>query len=289
MWEGAWPSARGAAMALAVESPIKGFRLLRLPVAPGVVVARSLLVKRHEGRTPEEKLEQERTLFATHLDDFVTEAQLSKCLAAFGPVERVELKTAEKRAAKAELRADGVKTRVTFARAVFREPASLKKALAAATGRLVSGTALPLPKGGLKEQLRTGREAYRDPAELRRETDEWMAGYDQREAEKAKAEKENAVDDDGFTKVVSGITRTADGMTMRSAKRLRPETGTFGQSVNDESQLQGDGKKKKKRERLDFYRFQLREKRRQDVADHRKRALEDQKKMEQMRKARRFK
>lgn len=279
---------------MGADNLIRGFRLLRLPVAVGSPIARNILVKQHEGRTPEEKAVQERTLFATHLDTFVTEVLLSRCFSSFGPVERVELKTVEKKASRAELRADGVKTRVTFARVIFREAAPLKKALATANGRLANTTVLPLPVSALKEQLRMDRELYRDPVALRRETDEWMARYDQREAERAKAERESLVDDDGFTKVVSGITRAADGLTIRSAKRLRPNTGSFGEtvSVTPEEQLQGSLKKKradKKRERPDFYRFQLREKRRQEISDHRAQGAADEKKLEEMRKAKKFK
>merc|ERR1719284_1979315 len=105
---------------------VKGFSLLRIPLAAGSPVTRSLLVKRHEGRTPEEQALNGRTLFVTHLDNFVTEAQLSRSFSsAFGPVEKVELKSVEKKAPKAELRADHVHVYVNFARIVFSEAASL--------------------------------------------------------------------------------------------------------------------------------------------------------------------
>merc|ERR1719162_2436526 len=107
---------------------IKGFKVLRIPLAAGSPVTRSLLVKRHAGQTPEEQALNGRTLFVTHLDNFVTEAQLSRSFtAAFGAVEKIELKSVEKKAHKAELRADNVHVFVNFARVVFSEAASLEK------------------------------------------------------------------------------------------------------------------------------------------------------------------
>merc|ERR1711976_522289 len=114
--------------------------------------------------------------------------------------------------------------------------------------------------------MRPGHEFYRDAAELRREVDDWMAKYDAREEEKRRLARESAVDDDGFTKVVSGITRTADGLSIRAAKRPDLKTGAFAEPIKAVQAsspdlvgpgADGDGgrKKKKAREQPDFYRF----------------------------------
>lgn len=278
---------------------VKGFKLLRLPVAAGSPVARSLLVKRHEARGAEageeEKVSAPRTLFATHLDGYATEAQLLKCFGdGFGPVEKVVMKAVEKKAAHASLRADGVVSHVNFARVIFKEKASLEKALAAATGKLVTSAVLPLPGSLFKERLKHNKSIYRDPAEFRKEVDTWMAAYDARCAESAKKAREEAVDDDGFTKVVSGITRTEDGTTIRAAKRPGLSVGAFSEPVAGGAQeadaAQSKSKKKGKNSvKLDFYRFQQRERKRDEVIDHRKRKAEDVEKVDRMRKAFKFK
>lgn len=278
---------------------VKGFRLLRLPVAAGSPVARSLLVKRHEARGPEagaeEKATAGRTLFCTHLDGYITETQLLKCFGdGFGAVEKVELKAVEKKGSHASLRADGVVSHVNFARVVFKERASLDKALAAATGKLVASAVLPLPGSIFKERLKRNKSIYREPAEFRREVDAWMAAYDARCAESAKKAREEAVDDDGFTKVVSGITRTDDGTSIRMAKRPGLSTGTFSEPVAGgapDTVLSKSQKKKKARNsvKLDFYRFQQRERKRDEVIDHRKRKADDTEKVDRMRKAFKFK
>merc|ERR1712083_58837 len=208
-------------------------------------------------------------------DNFVTEPQLSRCFAnGFGPVEQVVIKSIEKKAPKADQRADYVHTHVNFARVVFKDPASVEKALDAAVGRISGATVLPPPVAELKEQVRASQNLYNDPATLRREIDDWMVKFDSEEEEKKRLARENAVDEDGFTKVVSGITRTEDGMAIRSAKRPEPKVGAFSEPIRggqDPVLTAEDKKKKKKREQLDFYRFQLREKRREDIVDHRKR------------------
>lgn len=266
---------------------VKGFKLMRIPVAPGSPVTRSLLVKRHEGRTPEEQALNGRTLFVTHLDNFVTEAQLSRTFAgAFGPVEKVELKSVEKKAPKAELRADHVHVYVNFARIVFAEAASLEKALAAASGRIAGTAVLPLPPSEFKEQLKTGKAPYRDAAELKREVDTWMAKYDAEEEEKKRLARESAVvDEDGFTKVVSGITRSTDDrgehFAIRATRGPSLKTGAFAEGPATAVV----GKKKKKNKELpDFYRFQMREQKRQEISDHRKRKVEDQEKVYRLKK-----
>eukprot|EP00933_Yihiella_yeosuensis_P041990 TRINITY_DN36429_c0_g1_i1.p1 TRINITY_DN36429_c0_g1~~TRINITY_DN36429_c0_g1_i1.p1 ORF type:complete len:332 (-),score=89.68 TRINITY_DN36429_c0_g1_i1:78-968(-) len=277
---------------------VKGYKLLRLPIAAGSPVTKGLLVKRHEARDPEEKASAGRTLFVTHLDGFATEAQLQKCFSTgFGPVEKVELKAVEKRASKAEQRADGVKLHVVFARVIFKDASSVQKALESATGRITAHAVLPPPAPVLKEQLRVRKSFYRDPDQLRHEIDEWMANFDEQKELQRRQARESAVDDDGFTKVVSGITRTADGLTIRAAKRAAPTTGAFAQSIRAEKDQGtavegpngGKKKKKKSKEMADFYRFQQREKSRDEIMDHRKRQWSDAEKIKVMRKSKRFK
>mmetsp|Transcript_43965 Transcript_43965/g.82151 ORF Transcript_43965/g.82151 Transcript_43965/m.82151 type:complete len:289 (-) Transcript_43965:14-880(-) len=270
---------------------IRGYKLLRIPMVPGSPISRTLLVKRHDARDPAEKDSAPRTLFVTHLDTFTTETHLQKCFSAFGPLEKVEVKSVQKKAPKVEQRADHVRLHVVFARVVFKEVQNLRKALDAATGLVSSHAVLPPPAPLLKEHLRAKKSLYPDPVQLRQEVDDWMAGYDERQEEKKRLAKETQVDDDGFTKVVSGITRTPDGLTIRGARRPSLKTGAFAESMahaSDAGQVPNQRRKKSK-EMPDFYRFQVREKRREELIDHRKRNTKDLETVKQMKKAKRFK
>mmetsp|Transcript_20386 Transcript_20386/g.37092 ORF Transcript_20386/g.37092 Transcript_20386/m.37092 type:complete len:332 (+) Transcript_20386:41-1036(+) len=282
-----------------VVSPVKGFRVLRLPVSSGSVVTRALLVKQHDGRTPEEKACADRTLFVTHLDAFVTETQLKRTFAeAFGAVERIEYKVAEKKPQKVELKADKVSLQVIYARIVFVATSSLEKALAAATGQ-IAGAVLPSCGSKLKETLKSHRELYKDPATLRKEVDAWMANWDETQEQRAREARENAVDEDGFTKVISGVNRSADGLVIRAAKKPSLPTGAFAEPINggdalkdpmeDAAERRGTGTRLRRRKRTtrelpDFYRFQLREHKKQELIDHRKRKAVDAEKVAEMRK-----
>lgn len=255
-----------------------------------------MLVKRHESRDPAERESAGRTLFITHLDSFVTEAQLQRCFSqGFGPVDKVMLKSVEKRAPKSEQRADNVHVYVNFAQVTFQAAESCEKALAAATGRIVGEAVLPLPPGELKTHMKLAKEGfYRDASTLREEIDTWMANYDAKMDEKrALARESGKVDEDGFVKIVKGITRTPDGIVMRSAARPPKNVGVFEEAVKGRRDpiTQGDKRKKKKtdKEKTDFYRFQLRESRRAEILDHRKRQAEDAVTVERMRKSKRFK
>ena len=115
-----------------------------------------------------------------------------------------------------------------------------------------------------------------------------MAQYDERQEESRRRARETQVDDDGFTKVVSGITRTPDGLTIRGARRPSLKTGAFGESMASAVSTEhasSSQKKKKTKEMPDFYRFQVREKRREELIDFRKRNRKDLETVKQMKKA----
>merc|ERR1711957_162974 len=156
---------------------------------------------------------------------------------------------------------------IVFARVVFQDKDCVEKVLAAATGGLSTIGVLPLPAGKIRQKKKAHADsrglAYRDPAELRKEIDSWMSTYDAAQEEKIRKAKEEVVDEDGFTKVVTGITRIEDNdgnmVAMRAAKRPSVKTGAFNESVST-TKLEGIGttpysgkkKKNKNKEKLDF-------------------------------------
>lgn len=279
---------------VAVGDIVKGFKLLRLPVSSGSLVTRNLLVKQHSSRVASEKEEAERTVFLTHIDNFISEPQLAKSFEAFGEVEKVDITSKERKAPCQSQRADKAVIHVNFARVTFKHVDSIKNVMDAADGRIVSSALLPMPGGVLKHEAKAFKNLYKDAGELRAETDEWMSAYDARKVEEKRQAQENLVDDDGFTKVVSGVTRTSDGFSIKSVKRPGRKAGAFSEPMSgaqdgQPSKKDRRHKKKQEQERPDFYRFQQREKRREELIEHRKRKSQDEEKVEYMRKAKRFK
>merc|ERR1739844_627997 len=94
-----------------------------------------------------------------------------------------------------------------------------------------------------------------------------------------------------------------DGFSIRAAKRPELKTGAFSEPIKgvqvstdgadgalrDADGVNASGKKKKKREMPDFYRFQLREKKREELNDHRKRKAQDAEQVYYMKKKLKFK
>lgn len=112
-----------------------------------------------------------------------------------------------------------------------------------------------------------------------------MANYDEKQEEKKRLARETQVDEDGFTKVISGITKTPDGLTIRGAPRPAMKIGAFAEAMTSRGNAAPSKKKKKQKEMPDFYRFQMREKRREEIIDHRKRNAKDMDTVKQMKKA----
>lgn len=97
--------------------------------------------------------------------------------------------------------------------------------------------------------------SFQDPQKLRQEIDEWMANYDEKQEEKKRLARETQVDEDGFTKVISGITKTPDGLTIRGAARPKTNTGVFGEAIaaskTPAPQVASGKKKKKNKDRVE--------------------------------------
>merc|ERR1719321_2384894 len=149
---------------------VDGFTVLRLPLAKGSPHIRNVLAKKHT-KTQDDPWPANRTLFLTSLDDFQTEATLKKAFSIFGAIEEVHLKRLDK---------DGIT--VILGHIVFLHLGCVDKVLTDET--LWSECVLPLPSAGRKKWNAETAKKIRDPDELQREIDTWMASYEAREAEK---------------------------------------------------------------------------------------------------------
>merc|ERR1712224_566351 len=100
----------------------------------------------------------------------------------------VQLKVTEKKA-KAQQRKDGSASQyVGVAKIIFKDEKAATDTLAAANGRLLGSTVLPLARDGLRNLMQAEKDLYKDPEALQQEVDNFMAVYEERE-EQAKKEK----------------------------------------------------------------------------------------------------
>ncbi|CEP14267.1 hypothetical protein [Parasitella parasitica] len=119
-----------------------------------------------------------------------------------------------------------------------------------------------------------------DAADLQQEVDSFMKKFkdDEYQKEREKLERMNQMDDDGFTVVVRHKKAKATDGTIHVA------------SISAEAaEAQREHQLKKKKELVNFYRFQMREKKQNELVELRKRFEEDKAKIVQLRQSRKFK
>ncbi len=114
-----------------------------------------------------------------------------------------------------------------------------------------------------------------------------MVDFEEREAEAERLANETVVDEDGFTVVKAKGATYGNGATVKSFAGPKVATGAFSMH----KQNQGVHKKKKKlpEEKLDFYRFQWRQKKQKEITDFREKKKKDMQTIEAMRKSKTFK
>ncbi|XP_053669800.1 ribosomal RNA-processing protein 7 homolog A [Anopheles nili] len=213
-----------------------------------------------------------RTLYVLNVPPYATEEALLHAFTKAGTVERVVLqeKPSDKESAPIDVMAKNVFC-FKVAYVVFEKATSLKKVLKT---RKIN------PLHSEETQLLTGvakwskeyQERIPDPAKLQKEIDEYMESYDQKVEQKKIEEQNNAADEDGWVKVSS---KNSGVFTQKQAvvKKL-------------ENKLDSDRNTK---ELKNFYTFQIREAKKNDIISLRKKYDRDLKKMEQIKKAKRFK
>merc|ERR1719487_555333 len=245
----------------------EGYQLLRIPFAQGSPFRRHILAKKHV-KTKDDSLPTERTLFITSLDEFQTEASLKKAFEAFGKVEAVHLKKIEKAGAI-----------VVLAHVIFVQKGVADKVLKDG----FSECSLNIPTAGRKKWQTEAAKKVRDPEKLQIEIDQWMASYDASEA--AKNEDTPEVDEDGFT-IVKAAGGTEGNHTIKSFRQRGINTGAF-----DLGKDEFETKKNKRmpKEKEDFYRFQFRAKRAEEVKSHRETRKRDLASVADLTKTKKFK
>ncbi|CAD7933499.1 unnamed protein product [Amoebophrya sp. A25] len=252
-------SSSSSTKAASAKSPMHGFLELKLAADAEETYKKFLLIRRDA--------DEKNALFVTHLED-LSESQLKAVFVNFGEVENFTLKELEQRAA--ALRKDGVVSKTAFALVHFADASSVDRCIEKATD------GFPLLVGGIRDKneqcLRVAlqylkRTFYPDPKELQSKYDEFMRLFEKEQSRKAaeRLRKETEPDEDGFVLVDSK-------KSFKPASTPGSGVGGANGAANAALALMGadgvatGGKKKKKPKVLEnFYNFQTKERRMQEM------------------------
>ncbi|KAI9018630.1 ribosomal RNA-processing protein 7-domain-containing protein [Phycomyces nitens] len=288
-----------------------GFTILPVLVAENC--RHYMYMKKHESRTATELLPKDRSLFVLNLPVDTTDDHLRQIFSDAGIIKRiiyhdgvaadaaydsdcsdeeefgaeqapVEKKTSkkskkrkneEKEEAPMELRR--VLHTGSSAHIVFAHSKMLETAFNTARDRVwTAGEKANVQSLGFERYMLRFAVSRPDPAMLQRKVDSFMMKFKANEYEKERLalERMNQMDDDGFVVVTRNKkVKTSDGNTSVSTFK--------GESF--------DASKVKKKELENFYRFQLREKKQNELVELRKKFEEDKEKIALLKQSRKFK
>ncbi|KAJ8687755.1 hypothetical protein QAD02_023549 [Eretmocerus hayati] len=226
-----------------------------------------LFIKEHSVRNQDPKYPKGETLFVVNIPPYATAVSLKQAFeSSCGDVKLVDFIE------------NSNKTGFKTAYVVFKKEVSLDKALSLQQEYTLTLSTADAPVAtGITKWCREYNESLIKEADLKKTIEDYMHGYDQRETKRLEDENAAAetVDDEGWT--------TITGKKKRGQFALARKESTI-QKV----QLKEEGKKHKK-QLLNFYTFQIREAKKQNLADLRKKFELDKKKLEQIKAKRKFK
>ncbi|KAA6425211.1 hypothetical protein WJX79_005065 [Trebouxia sp. C0005] len=167
----------------------------------------------------------------------------------------------------------------TSALVVFASPSSLKKALrtAAESKALTVAFKEPTETFGLKDWVEQHKAKTPGNRVLQQQLDEWMAQWEAQESQRQAAAATDAADE-GWTVVTK----------QRGRKKNTDSGGTSVGSVAGAVAAAAKSRKSPK-QLLDFYRFQARDRRRDNVLELQQQFEQDKKKIAEWKASRRFK
>lgn len=198
---------------------------------------------------------------------YATPEALSTAFSSVGAVTNVILqeKPSEESDGSAEEAA-----RFKVAYVVYEQASSLKKLLKKrqlnalnADGKLLTG---------IDKWTKEYQERIPDPVEMQREIDKYMAGYDRQVAEEKVRQETTAQDDEGWVTVSKS---NANTFSQKEAV-----VGKLEEKISTDRQ---------KKELKNFYTFQIREAKKDEIVSLRKKYDRDLKKIQQIKKTKRFK
>ncbi|KAL0586220.1 hypothetical protein ABG067_004068 [Albugo candida] len=248
---------------------VGGYHSIALPLHNSLYY-RFIYVKKHDDRASHSEIHNQlasnRTVHVVNLPYQAGDDWIKECFSKVGMVQSIHRNTAQNDPAvshSAEVNTDqGACSLINSAHVVFRS----EKSVATLLSTFLLDQLAPLPtKLGLQGYLEQYRRKRPGLEAIKEFTDKYMAEFDAREAAEIADRKtmQHQIDEDGFQTVVN-------------PKRKIP------------MDLDRLPKKQKSKELQDFYRFQLREKKRNQLKSLRERFEEDCQQIEKLKCANKF-
>ncbi|XP_068674267.1 ribosomal RNA-processing protein 7 homolog A-like [Montipora foliosa] len=260
-----------------MASEIAGSRTICVKFNEKCVTYHYLYCKKHMTRDENASKPPDKTLFVVNIPPYCTKGALKHLFSCCGVIKDVYLMKYPGSEKKEQEPSNFITTsnelvgfKVGYI--VFKKSSSLDAALNldSSTIRVLSTAKKPVVTG-MKKWVQEYQMQYPDATQLQTKVDEFMAQFDAKkeQSDKEAADTLNKPDDEGWVTVGRSGRNPA-------ARRI------------DADKLHERRKKKKKRELLNFYQFQLRETRREHIANLRKKFEEDRKRVAEMKSARKF-
>lgn len=259
---------------------IQGFTVVPVKFDASCQTAHYLYIKKHFTREVDGVKPREKTLFVLNVPPYATEDSIRQAFSCCGKVLKVYL---HDKPTKGEPPVDTFKffprhsppKGFKVAYIVFKRPESTETAL-----NLPFGTPLQLSTPdqpvltGIAKWKQEYLEQVTDIAEMKKEVNKFMEEYDKKvEEEQMQAKEMDGVpDEEGWVTVTRVGKNKGAPRTEAEKKRVTLK----------------DRKKRKEKELVNFYSFQVRESKKQHILDLRKKFEEDKQRIAMMKAARKF-
>ncbi|XP_055616420.1 ribosomal RNA-processing protein 7 homolog A [Toxorhynchites rutilus septentrionalis] len=225
-----------------------------------------VLVRENVSKTLNKLKPNHRTLLVLNVPPYATAESLKLAFSTGGPVSNVIIQ--EKPSDSAEQQRENI-SKFKVAYIVYDQSASLGKLLKTQKLNALNSDGKLLT--GIDKWTKMYMDRIPDPIRLQQEIDKYMASYD-RNVEQQKNKNGAEQDDEGWVTV------------------SKSNANTFSQTEGTVNKLEEKiGKDRQTKELKNFYTFQLRESRKNDIVSLRKKYDRDAQKMTQIKKTKRFK
>lgn len=257
----------------------QGFTAIPVKYSEESSVTQYLYLKQHDVRNPDPSLPSSRTLFVLNVPSYVNKECLERLFSGCGKVEAIHLHknpgdtpSDTKQTSKFFSPHKGASGHIV-AYIVFKNAVSVKKAVTTTETKILSTREHNLGTG-VTEWCEAYRQQCPQVKLLQKEIDDYMAVFDSKvEQERQVArEAEGVPDEEGWVTVTRYGKSKGAPRTEAHEKRLSKK----------------EKKKRKEKELLNFYSFQMRETKREHIAQLRQKFEEDKRRVADMRAARKF-